>query len=86
MKITMEKVRDGVLATVRDIHGERYYCLPEILEQLGLKSNGFNAEEKPPLTISAKIVWGFRSDTRNLLETVFIDEKSVRELIRAQSQ
>lgn len=86
MKIKLEKICDGILATVRVINGEKYYCLPEILEQLGLKSTGFNEKEKKPLTISAKIVWGFRGDALNLLETVFIDENSAGELIQAQSQ
>lgn len=81
MKIKAKRLTDNILATVKEIDGEEYYCLPEILEQLGLKG-GFN-EKSIPATISGKIVWGFRCDSFNLLETAFIDKNSALALIKA---
>ena len=84
MEIKVKRLTDNILATVKEIDSEEYYCLPEILGQLGLKG-GFN-EKIIPLAISGKIVWGFRFDSLNLLETVFLDKNSALTLIKAQSR
>ena len=79
--ITLTRLNEKILATMKEVDGERYFCLAEILEQLKLKG-GFN-EKIIPVEISGKIIWSFRtSDCRNLLETVFIDEVSAMELIK----
>ena len=78
--ITLTKLNEKILATVKEVDGERYFCLAEILEQLHLKG-GFN-EKSIPVEISGKIIYSFRtSDCLNLLETVFIDESSAKKLI-----
>ena len=82
--IRAKRLTNEVLATVKEVDGEEYYCLPEILQQIGLKG-GFN-EKSIPITISAKIVWGFRADFYNLIESVFVDKKSALEIIQRQSQ
>ena len=56
LKIKVKRLTDNVIATVKEFENEEYYCLSEILEQLGLKSS-FN-EKIIPLKISAKIIWG----------------------------
>ena len=82
--ITLTRLNEKILATMKEVDGERYFCLAEILEQLKLKG-GFN-EKIIPVEISGKIIWSFRtSDCRNLLETVFIDEVSAMELIKKHS-
>lgn len=83
LSIQAKRLSDNVLATVKEVDGEEYYCLAEILEQLHLKS-GWN-EKSIPVTISAKIVWGFRFSPLNLLETVFVDKKSALKLIKENS-
>ena len=80
LEIKAKCLTDKILSTVKEVDGEEYYCLPEILEQLGLKG-GFN-EKIIPITISGKIVWGFRFDSLNFLETVFIDKNSALALIQ----
>ena len=86
MKIVMRRLADNIIATVKEVDNEEYYCLSEILEQLGLKAKCFNEDEKKPITISGKIVWGFRSDSLNFLETIFIDKESVLALIKTQTR
>lgn len=36
--ITLTKLNEKILATVKEVDGERYFCLAEILEQLHLKA------------------------------------------------
>jgi len=74
----------NILATYLDVNGETYYCLSDILDQLHIKENWQISKEKPPLQISAKIIWGFKFDTVNFIETVFIDEKSALDIIKTQ--
>lgn len=84
LEMKAKRLTDNVVATVKEVDGKEYYCLSEILEQLGLKGS-FN-EKIIPITISAKIIWGFRFDSLNLLETVFIDKNSALTLIKAHSR
>ena len=82
--ITLTKLSEKILATVKEVDGERYFCLAEILEQLHLKG-GFN-EKSIPVEISGKIIYSFRtSDCLNLLETLFIDEVSAKKLVKKHS-
>lgn len=84
LEIKAKRLTGDILATVKEVDGEEYYCLPEIFEQLKLKG-GFT-EKNTPVTISGKIVWGFRFNSLNLLETVFIDKNSALALVKAQSR
>ena len=74
----------NILATYLDVNDETYYCLSDILDQLHIKENWQISKEKPPLPISAKIIWGFKFDTVNFIETIFIDEKSALNIIKTK--
>ena len=76
----------NVVATVKEVDGERYFCLAEILEQLNLKAKTFSDKAKEPLEISGKIICGYRTDILDFVETVFIDEPSAFKIIEAQSR
>ena len=87
MEIRLLRLSKNVIATVKEVDGEKYYCLAEILEQLDLKAKTFTDNAKEPLEISeisGKIIWSYRTDTLNFYETVFIDEQSALKIIEAQ--
>ena len=84
MEIRLLRLSKNVIATVKEVDGEKYYCLAEILEQLDLKAKTFTDNAKEHLEFSGKIIWSYRTDTLNFYETVFIDEQSALKIIEAQ--
>ena len=86
MKMRLLRLSKNVIATVKEVDGEKYYCLAEILEQLDLKAKTFTDNAKEPLEISGKIIWSYRTDTLNFYETVFIDEQSALKIIEKNSK
>lgn len=88
LNVTLKRVyKDehvNILATHLVVNGENFFCLSDILDQLHLKENRQISKEKIPIYISGRIVWGFKFDTVNLIETLFIDEVSALNIIKTQ--
>ena len=80
MQVKIERVGDLIL-NVRENHGEKFYCLDDIIEQLG-KMPQCALMEQAPIEINARIIFAFRYDETNFIRSVFVDETGLKNLTK----
>lgn len=81
MDITWERV-DGVgIVQTSMSDGEKFYNLADVMNVLGLKPSWKNGIEKQPTILSCRIVWGLRCVDGNFIESAFIDQAGLDDLV-----
>ena len=86
MKLTIERVKhDGgdLGVTIKEVDGEKFYCLADIAEQTNKKSAPWGNSENMPQNISGRFVWGHRFENNHYIETIFVDENCMRSFMAA---
>ena len=81
MQVKIERVGDLML-TVKENHGEKFYSFEDVLEQTGITPCALDAEQKT-LMLNCKVIFGYRFDGTNFLQSVFVDEAGLKNLTKS---
>ena len=81
MEIQVSRVHEKFFLTVKKVEGVKYYCLADLMEQLDLKGQFGDINEKSLPQINSKICWGVRWVGANIIESIFVEETCVNRLI-----
>ena len=79
MNVKVERVGDLILTT-KDNAGEKFYNLEDILEQAGKFPCALD-KVQTPIKLDCHIIFGYRYDAPDFIQSVFVDEKGLHQLI-----
>ena len=82
MQVTLERVGDLFL-TVRENNGEKFYNLEDILQQIKKLPCPLDKIQKP-VKLNCNVIFGYRFDGTNFIQSVFVDETGLKDIVQTK--